>query len=118
METITACASVYPAKEILDVGSKLFDAIKIEIISGSPDPGLRDPSLEAINAVAKAITNTEAYPVKESDVTRVLKPLVDDCVNLLDELEEDTVKPASLILRSIASASRKVFILRIFINHY
>lgn len=111
METITACASVYPAKEILAVGSKLFDAIKIEIINGSPDPGLRDPSLEAINAITKAITNTAAYPVKESDVTRVLKPLVDDCVNLLDELEEDTVKPASLILRSIASASRKVFFL-------
>ncbi|EPB91135.1 hypothetical protein HMPREF1544_02015 [Mucor circinelloides 1006PhL] len=102
LETITACASVYPPKEMLVVGTKLFDAIKIEIINGSPDPGLRDPSLDAINAVTKAITSNS---IKEIEVTKVLKPLVDDCVNLLDELEEDTVKPASLILRSIASAS-------------
>ncbi|CAO0790534.1 unnamed protein product [Mucor circinelloides] len=102
LETITACASVYPPKEMLAVGTKLFDAIKIEIINGSPDPGLRDPSLDAINAVTKAITSNS---IKEIEVTKVLKPLVDDCVNLLDELEEDTVKPASLILRSIASAS-------------
>ncbi|KAL7335341.1 hypothetical protein PS15p_200831 [Mucor circinelloides] len=102
LETITACASVYPPKEMLAVGTKLFDTIKIEIINGSPDPGLRDPSLDAINAVTKAITSNS---IKEIEVTKVLKPLVDDCVNLLDELEEDTVKPASLILRSIASAS-------------
>lgn len=108
LETITACASVYPPKEMLAVGTKLFDAIKIEIINGSPDPGLRDPSLDAINAVTKAITSNS---IKEIEVTKVLKPLVDDCVNLLDELEEDTVKPASLILRSIASASRKSYVL-------
>ncbi|KAK4518028.1 Sorting nexin, cytoplasm-to-vacuole targeting pathway/endosomal sorting [Mucor velutinosus] len=103
LETITACASVYPPKDILAVGSKLLDAIKIEIINGSPDPGLRDPSLNAIHAITKAITSDSTS--KEDDVTKVLKPLVDDCVHLLGELEEDTVKPASLILRSIASAS-------------
>ncbi|KAL9549495.1 hypothetical protein MBANPS3_005181 [Mucor bainieri] len=102
LETITACASVYPSKDILAVGSKLLDAVKIEIINSSPDPGLRDPSLDAIHAITKAITSNIT---KESNITEVLKPLVDDCVHLLDELEEDTVKPASLILRSIASAS-------------
>ncbi|CAO3632451.1 unnamed protein product [Mucor fragilis] len=102
LETITACASVYPPKEILADGTKLLDAIKIEIINGSPDPGLRDPSLDAIHAITRAITSNTT---KEDDVTKVLKPLVDDCVYLLDELEEDTVKPASLILRSVASAS-------------
>ncbi|CEP08803.1 hypothetical protein [Parasitella parasitica] len=106
LETITACASVYPPREILAAAPKLFDAIKIEIINGSPDPGLREPSLDAINAVTKAITSNQAISaIEDNPVTRALKPLVDDCVNLLDELEEDTVKPASLILRSMASAS-------------
>lgn len=115
LETITACASVYPARDILAVGSKLLDAIKIEIINSSPDPGLRDPSLDAIHAITKAITSNSS--TKETDVTKVLKPLVDDCVHLLDVLEEDTVKPASLILRSIASASRKYVVLCLCVRH-
>ncbi|KAI8647563.1 RNAPII transcription regulator C-terminal-domain-containing protein [Parasitella parasitica] len=118
LETITACASVYPAREILAVASKVFDAIKIEIINGSPDPGLREPSLDAINAVAKVITSDKMISAKENDaVTGALKPLVDDCANLLDELEEDTVKPASLILRSIASASQST-ILPLLLRQY
>ncbi|RCH99505.1 hypothetical protein CU098_002625, partial [Rhizopus stolonifer] len=103
METLTACASVYPVHELILVGTRLFDSIKIEILSGEPDPGLREPSLDAITALTKAITTSEA--VKEADVTRVLKSLIDDCVLLLDELDEDSVKPASLVLRAIASAS-------------
>jgi hypothetical protein len=91
----------------LAVGSKLYDAVKIEIINGDPDPGLRDASLEAITALTKAMTSQEVSPVKDVEVTRVLKPLVNDCITLLNELDEDSVKPASLVLRAAASASRK-----------
>lgn len=105
LETLTACASVYPFRDMLAVGTKLFDSIKVEIINGSPDPGLREPSLDAMKAITKSITGSNS--TKDNEIDKVLKPVLDDCVNLLDELEEDTVKPASLILRSIASASRK-----------
>jgi hypothetical protein len=85
----------------------LYDAVKVEIISGDPDPGLRETSLDAITALTKSMTSQAVEPVKDVEVTRVLKPLVDDCITLLNELDEDSVKPASLILRAAASASRK-----------
>ncbi|KAG2213941.1 hypothetical protein INT47_001210 [Mucor saturninus] len=103
LETITACAPVYGATELLPLGRKLFDAVKVEIVNGSPDPALRDPSLDAIHALTKAITLNAT--TEDVQVTDVLKPLIDDCIGLLDELDEDTVKPASLVLRAAASAS-------------
>lgn len=88
------------------MGRKLFDAVKVEIVNGSPDPALRDSSLDAIHALTKAITAHATDPEKSPEVISVLKPLIDDCISLLDELDEDTVKPASLVLRAAASASR------------
>lgn len=79
----------------------------MEIISGNPDPALRDTSLDVIHSLTKAMTSHAIDPVKNKDVIEILKPLVDDCLVLLDELEEDNVKPASLVLRAAASASRK-----------
>lgn len=106
---MTACAAVYPADELLVVGTKLYDAVKVEIINGDPDPGLRDTSLDAITALTKAMTSQGIESEKEVEVTRVLKSLVDDCITLLNELDEDSVKPASLVLRAAASASRTFF---------
>ncbi|KAI9483867.1 MAG: Dos2-interacting transcription regulator of RNA-Pol-II-domain-containing protein [Benjaminiella poitrasii] len=101
LETLSACTTVYPVEELLEIGTRLYDAIKVEIINGDPDPGLREPSLNAITALTKAMTT---YHDQEA-VIKVLKVLVDDCLSLLDELDEDHVKPASLVLRAAASAS-------------
>jgi DNA repair/transcription protein MET18/MMS19 len=114
LETITACAPVYGASELLPVGTKLYDSIKVEIINANPDPSLRDPSLDAINAITKAMTSHSVDPVRDINVARVLKPLIKDCIGLLNELDEDSVKPASLMLRSAASASRKLILFCFF----
>lgn len=114
METITACAPVYGASEIIPIAGKLYDAIKIEIVNESADPALRDPALDAIHAVTKTMTSHVTASGNDSEVTPVLKPLIDDCINLLDELDESTVKPASLVLRSAASASRKLIMICCF----
>lgn len=98
---------MYDASELRRVGIKLYDAVKVEIISQNPDPSLRDYSLDAIHALTKAMTINAIDPVKDEEATKILKSLVDDCVLLLEELEEDNVKPASLVLRAAASASRK-----------
>lgn len=106
LETITACAPVFGASELLPVGVKLYEAVKVEIVNEGPDPSLRDPSLDAIHALTKAMTSHTVDPVRDIEVARVLKPLIKDCISLLDDLDEDSVKPASLMLRSAASASR------------
>lgn len=107
METIAACAPVYPVSEFIPIAGKLYDAIKIEVVNESADPALREPSLDAIHALTKAMTNQEAILKNNIDVAQVMKPLIDECIGLLDSLDESTVKPASLVLRSAASASRK-----------
>lgn len=89
------------------MGRELYDAVKVEIVNGSPDPALREPSLDAIHSLTKAMTSHATDPEKNLDEANVLKPLIGDCISLLDELDEDTVKPASLVLRAAASASRK-----------
>lgn len=109
LQTVTACAPVYDVDELRRVGIKLYDAVKVEIISQSPDPTLREYSLDAIHALTKAMTSHATDPIKDEETIEILKSLVDDCVLLLDELEEDNVKPASLVLRAIASASRKSY---------
>jgi hypothetical protein len=40
-----------------------------------------------------------------------LKPVIDDCIILLEDFDEDSTKPASLILRSVASASCRLYFL-------
>lgn len=105
---MTACVKVYPTDELLSAGTKLYDAIKVEILNSDPDPGLREPSLNAINALTAALS-TNQDSSKNAEITRVVRPLIDDCATLLQELDEDNIKPASLILRSIASASRNQY---------
>ena len=100
---MAACAPVYGADALLPVGVKLLDAVKVEIITGNTDPALREPSLDAIHALIKAMTDV----TQDTAAAEVLRQIVDDCIALLDELEEDNVKPASLVLRAAASASRK-----------
>ncbi|KAI7904266.1 Dos2-interacting transcription regulator of RNA-Pol-II-domain-containing protein [Cokeromyces recurvatus] len=102
LETLSVCTTVYPPEDLIAMSTRLYDTIKMEIINGDPDPGLREPSLNAITALTKAIL---AYDDKEAVVIKVLKPLVDDCISLLKELDEDHVKPASLVLRAVASAT-------------
>ncbi|KAI8092106.1 Dos2-interacting transcription regulator of RNA-Pol-II-domain-containing protein [Thamnidium elegans] len=105
LETIIACAPVYPANELIPIAGKLYDAIKVEIVNESADPVLREPSLDAINVLTKALTGRDTLSENNVDVAQVMKPLIDDCVSLLEELDESTVKPASLVLRSAASGS-------------
>lgn len=95
--------------ELLAIGTQLYDAIKVEILNTDPDPGLREPSLDAINALTKALTRHAIDSTNNVEITRVIKPLINDCATLLQELDEESIKPASLILRSVASASRNVY---------
>ncbi|OBZ91052.1 MMS19 nucleotide excision repair [Choanephora cucurbitarum] len=102
IETLTACIPIYPVNDFFAIGAKLLNAIKIELFNDDPDPSLKEPSLEAIKAIAKVTT---VDPKRESDALSVLKYLVNDCIQLLSELNEGNVKPSSLVLRAIASAS-------------
>ncbi|KAI8354611.1 Dos2-interacting transcription regulator of RNA-Pol-II-domain-containing protein [Choanephora cucurbitarum] len=102
IESLTACIPTYPANDFFAIGAKLLNAIKIELFNDDPDPSLKEPSLEAIKAIAKVTT---VDPKRESDALSVLKYLVNDCIQLLSELNERNVKPSSLVLRAIASAS-------------
>ncbi|KAI8882460.1 hypothetical protein K501DRAFT_285853 [Backusella circina FSU 941] len=101
LETITACLPVYGPDNLALYASSLFDSVKMEIINGDPDPGLRDPCLDTIHALAICISQYE----DSKRAIQLLKPVLDDCVILLEDFDEDSTKPASLILRSVASAS-------------
>ncbi|KAI8997791.1 Dos2-interacting transcription regulator of RNA-Pol-II-domain-containing protein [Pilobolus umbonatus] len=99
LETLTACASIYDAKELIPYGAKLLNSIKSEIINNDTESLLRDPALAAITALISALSQ------EKTTIQKQLKTLIDDCIGLLEELEEHTVKPGSLLLRAIGSAS-------------
>ena len=84
---------------------QLWDAVKFEVLSSAGDE-LANEALLVIQAIAtKLSAGLNVVPSQTTPLARYLKPIIKECMVLLQEPQQKQAKPASQILASVATAS-------------
>ncbi|KAF8476066.1 RNAPII transcription regulator C-terminal-domain-containing protein [Kalaharituber pfeilii] len=104
LQTMAACSLNYGPSVMANHVSSLWDAVKFEILNPA-DEELADEALITIRAFAKSLAyRLVSVPQPAAPLSRYLKAIVKECLELLKEPQQKQAKPAGQILASIAQA--------------
>lgn len=99
---MAVCAISYGPGKMAKYFSTLWDAIKFEVLNSSDDE-LAAEALNTIQAIAISLSNGfSAPPLPTSSISRYLKSIVKETLELLKEPQQKQAKPAGQILASVA----------------
>lgn len=102
LQTIAACALSYGPGVMSKHFSGLWDAIKFEVLNATDDE-LSTEALETMQAIATSLSyGLIAIPRPSAAISKFLKAIVEETLDLLKEPQQKQARPAGQILASVA----------------
>lgn len=87
---------------------QIWDVLKFEILNAQEE-FLSELSLQALNSIAKRLSEGIAAISEQSPLAQFLRPITKECNEQLREPQQKQAKPAQQILNSTSSASTASF---------
>ncbi|KAI5816584.1 RNAPII transcription regulator C-terminal-domain-containing protein, partial [Pyronema omphalodes] len=110
LHTMKDCALNYGSGTMSTNSSQLWAAVKFEILNATESDDLANEALLVVKAIATSLsTGLTEVPPANTPLTRYLKSIVKECLELLQEPQQKQAKPAGRILATVATASAPAF---------
>ena len=103
---MAACALSYGPSIMAKHYASIWDAIKFEVLNASgPDGEIAEEALVTTRAIATSLAyGLSGIPQPAAPLSRYLKAIVKECLDLLKEPQQKQAKPAGQILASVGKA--------------
>ncbi|KAI9761955.1 MAG: hypothetical protein M4579_000738 [Chaenotheca gracillima] len=108
LQAIAACALSYDPATLSLHSTQLWDSLKFEIFNAQEEE-LASETLVVTAAIAQCLSSDPTASLSQSSLSKFLKPILDECSDLLKEPQQKQAKPAARIIGSVASASPLAF---------
>ncbi|RLM00708.1 hypothetical protein CFD26_107373 [Aspergillus turcosus] len=104
LNALIACISSYDPDTVSKYSIQIWDVLKFEILNAQ-EAFLSELSLQALNSIAKRLSEGIAAISEQSPLAQFLRPITKECNEQLREPQQKQAKPAQQILSSTSSAS-------------
>ncbi|GFF38708.1 DNA repair/transcription protein mms19 [Aspergillus udagawae] len=104
LNALIACIRSYDPDTVSKYSIQIWDVLKFEILNAQEE-FLSELSLQALNSIAKQLSEGIAALSEQSPLALFLRPITKECNEQLREPQQKQAKPAQQILNSTSSAS-------------
>ncbi|KAF4228180.1 hypothetical protein CNMCM6805_002298 [Aspergillus fumigatiaffinis] len=104
LNALIACIRSYDPDTVSKYSIQIWDVLKFEILNAQEE-FLSELSLQALNSIAKRLSEGIAAISEQSPLAQFLRPITKECNEQLREPQQKQAKPAQQILNSSSSAS-------------
>ncbi|KAH2757879.1 hypothetical protein KXV52_002918 [Aspergillus fumigatus] len=108
LNALTACIRSYDPDTVSKYSIQIWDVLKFEILNAQEE-FLSELSLQALNSIAKRLSEGIAAISEQLPLAQFLRPITKECNEQLREPQQKQAKPAQQILNSTSSASTASF---------
>ncbi|KAJ5520880.1 Armadillo-like helical [Penicillium fimorum] len=110
LNTLIACIHSYDPDTVSKYSITIWEVLKFEILNAQEE-FLSETSLEALQAIARRLSEGVTGVSQELPLAKFLQPITKECNEQLHEPQNKQAKPAQSILSCVAAASPVSFIL-------
>ncbi|KAI9925014.1 hypothetical protein ASPWEDRAFT_45143 [Aspergillus wentii DTO 134E9] len=112
LNALIACIYSYDPDSVSKYSITIWDTLKFEILNAQEE-FLSELSLQALQGIAKRLSEGVTEVTQELPLAQFLKPITAECNDQLREPQQKQAKPAQQILRSTSASSTASFTLTV-----